>query len=533
MESPPNTPQPSPEKSAPKLTEQDLQDREDFQYLLLIMEKQGSVGVTQPSDYEDAISYRDKLESFREGKALEGSVTILFDDVIFDFDGVLYDSTYSTYRALELMLEKGADKNIPSPNTIPEIANSYQAPFQNYYKRFGTSLETPEDIVAFRDAYRDVVIQVNNEHHAPADLYPEVKNVLDKIKEAKKENSSLRIHIISAGSEKHIKDVLEKHGIIDDFDEIHAESHDKTAMIKTVADRAKVKDRTVMVGDLPSDIKNARQVAGVKTIAVARGTSEHEHLGMYLPDYIVTDLTGLFDLKSYSRELREKEYDKENPFTDPKVGEQWASSVEGEKGLWRDQTLYPAMKAWLENFNQGNAVVVDIGSGQGRSSIELDGYGKYIGVEPSAFLTERARTLYPSENRDFIVGNAYEIPLADNSVDGAISINVWFHLADLEKASQELSRILKSGGAFFINTADNDSLETWKSFYVNPEIDDKKMQGEVKVPVNNMTLNTFYFQPNEKVIEILRKHGLEVTKVTKSLEIDGETLFVMIEGKKI
>ena len=227
-------------------------------------------------------------------------------------------------------------------------------------------------------------------------------------------------------------------------------------------------------------------------------------------------------------------YDKENPFTEPAIAEQWAHSVEGERGLWRDQTLYPAMRSWLDAFNKRDAVIVDIGSGQGRSSAELDGYyGKYIGVEPSKFLLNRAKELYSSENRNFIVGNAYEIPLIDESVHRAISINVWFHLADPDKASQELSRVLKTGGAFFINTADNDSLETWKSFYVNPEIDDKKMQGEVKIPINNMALNTFYFQPNEEVIRILERNGLKVTKVTKSLEVDGHTLFAMIEGIKI
>ncbi len=226
-------------------------------------------------------------------------------------------------------------------------------------------------------------------------------------------------------------------------------------------------------------------------------------------------------------------YDKENPFTEPAIAEQWARSIEGERGLWRDQILYPAMNSWLNAFNHGDTVLLDIGSGQGRSSVELNGYGKYIGIEPSKFLTNRAKELYSSENRSFVVGNAYEIPLVDESVHGAISINVWFHLADLNKASQELSRVLKTGGAFFINTADNDSLETWKSFYVNPEIDDKKMQGEVKVPINNVALNTFYFQPNEEVIRTLERNGLKVTKVTKSLEVDGHTLFVMIEGIKI
>lgn len=114
------------------------------------------------------------------------------------------------------------------------------------------------------------------------------------------------------------------------------------------------------------------------------------------------------------------------------------------------------MKTWLDTFNQGGSVIVDIGSGQGRSSTELSAYGKDIGIESSKFLTERAKELYPAESGDFIVGNAYEIPSDNNSVDRAISINVWFHLADMDKASQELSRALKTVGAFFIHTADND-----------------------------------------------------------------------------
>lgn len=67
-----------------------------------------------------------------------------------------------------------------------------------------------------------------------------------------------------------------------------------------------------MIGDLPSDIKDAQQIEGVKTIAVARGETERDHLGMFLPDYIVSDLNGLLNLKSYSRELREKKLDEFN-----------------------------------------------------------------------------------------------------------------------------------------------------------------------------------------------------------------------------
>lgn len=228
-----------------------------------------------------------------------------------------------------------------------------------------------------------------------------------------------------------------------------------------------------------------------------------------------------------------EEFSAENPFTDPVIASQWARSVEGEQGLWRDEILYPAVQNWLDSLNSGsNAVIADIGSGQGRLSAEMSGYGQYIGIEPSSFLTERARDLYPAPNRDFVIGNAYAIPLPDSSVDGIVSINVWFHLSNLNRAAAELARVLKREGSFFISTADNDSLATWKTFYTNPSIDTEKMQGEVRVPVNNLSSNTFYFQPNENVLELLRENGLVITSVTKSLTVDGATLFLLIEGVK-
>ncbi len=58
------------------------------------------------------------------------------------------------------------------------------------------------------------------------------------------------------------------------------------------------------------------------------------------------------------------------------------------------------------------------------------------------------------------------------------------------------------------------------------------MEGEVKVPVNNMTTNTFYLHTNRQIIDALKANGLTVTKQTKSLEIDGQTLFITLEGKK-
>ncbi len=220
----------------------------------------------------------------------------------------------------------------------------------------------------------------------------------------------------------------------------------------------------------------------------------------------------------------------ENPFEEKEIAEQWIHSVEGERGLIRDNEIYPALKQWFDSTQKG--VVVDIGSGQGICASKISGYSKYLGIEPSTFLIERAKKLYTSKSTAFIVGNAYKLPSEKNTYDTAFSINVWFHLEDLNLASKELARVLKSRGKFFLQTADSDALTVWKKSYIKPTIQGKKILGEAIVPINNLSMNTFYMHTNEEMITALEEAGLRVTKITKLGKIENNTIFIAIEGEK-
>ncbi|MCX6819940.1 MAG: methyltransferase domain-containing protein [Candidatus Adlerbacteria bacterium] len=117
----------------------------------------------------------------------------------------------------------------------------------------------------------------------------------------------------------------------------------------------------------------------------------------------------------------------ENPFEDEKVAREWIRSVEGEKGLIRDNEIYPLLKRWSEGIN---GTILDIGSGQGVASEQIS-YQKdtnYVGIEPSVVLTERAIERYSRSDRKFLTGNAYQLPIESNSMAGCFSITVWFHL---------------------------------------------------------------------------------------------------------
>lgn len=222
----------------------------------------------------------------------------------------------------------------------------------------------------------------------------------------------------------------------------------------------------------------------------------------------------------------------ENPFENKDVAQQWILSVESEKGMIRDNETYPALREWYTQASKGN--ILEIGSGQGICSSKIDGYEKYVGIEPSKFLIARAKELYSSPSRSFVIGNAYKLPVENESYDAVFSVNVWFHLENLEAASKELARVLRPGGAFFIHTADEGALDIWKTFYKDARIEGKKVTGKVEGPGIYQTTNIFYGHRNEEVIDVLNRAGLTVSSVTTLGALpSGKALFIVIEGVKI
>lgn len=223
--------------------------------------------------------------------------------------------------------------------------------------------------------------------------------------------------------------------------------------------------------------------------------------------------------------------DEENPFENPEIAAQWATSVEGESGMFRDTAIYPRLASWIGPDFDGT--VVEVGSGQGICSTKLNNYkGKYIGVEPSKPLTERAQQLYPDQNRKFVVGGAYDIPVETESTDAAMSVMVWFHLENIAKASQELARILKPGGKFLIITANMRAKETWKSFFVDATQDGNKIVGKVNVPVNPLSKNIIHQHTEEEIVAELQKAGLTISRTEEFGTVDENQLFLLIEGTK-
>ena len=92
-------------------------------------------------------------------------------------------------------------------------------------------------------------------------------------------------------------------------------------------------------------------------------------------------------------------------------------------------------------------VIVDLGCGVGAPAKYLHGhYQQYIGVDQSAELITAAETF----TRDlplvkFVVGNAKDTSLPDNTADLILSVGALHHMTDLDAVFQEMRRISKPG----------------------------------------------------------------------------------------
>lgn len=98
-------------------------------------------------------------------------------------------------------------------------------------------------------------------------------------------------------------------------------------------------------------------------------------------------------------------------------------------------------------------IVLDIASGSGYgSSILAKTAKKVYGVDIDKTSVEYARQNYSKNNLEFLIGNATDIPVADNKIEAVVSFETIEHIADYRKFISEIKRVLKKDGVAIIST---------------------------------------------------------------------------------
>ncbi|WP_017589870.1 methyltransferase domain-containing protein [Nocardiopsis ganjiahuensis] len=100
--------------------------------------------------------------------------------------------------------------------------------------------------------------------------------------------------------------------------------------------------------------------------------------------------------------------------------------------------------------------VVDVGCGGGRAVAEISAEGPHaVGVDLDPRMLDAARSRHPEA--DLRPGNAYELPLADASVQGYRAEKVYHSLDDPARALSEAYRVLAPGGRIVLAGQDWDA----------------------------------------------------------------------------
>lgn len=113
-------------------------------------------------------------------------------------------------------------------------------------------------------------------------------------------------------------------------------------------------------------------------------------------------------------------------------------------------------------------VVLDIAAGSGYGTNMLAQKAKKAyGVDVSSAAIKYAKENYNAKNIEFLVGDAEEIPLADNSVDLVVTFETIEHIKNYKKFLAEISRVLKDDGLAIVSTPNDEEFAEGNHFHLH------------------------------------------------------------------
>lgn len=116
----------------------------------------------------------------------------------------------------------------------------------------------------------------------------------------------------------------------------------------------------------------------------------------------------------------------------------------------------------------GGLTVLDIACGSGYGTQLLASAAEHVygvDIRPEAVTYARERFLEP--NVEFLVGDAVEIPLPDDSVDVVVTFETIEHIEDYRKFLKEVKRVLKADGVALVSTPNDLEFAEGNHFHLH------------------------------------------------------------------
>lgn len=218
-----------------------------------------------------------------------------------------------------------------------------------------------------------------------------------------------------------------------------------------------------------------------------------------------------------------------------KLSNQWIKWVEldNPEGT-RQKEIFPFIKMWLWENNFKN--IADIGCWQWNISKLISKEISYYGIEPSTTLLKQANRKNPETHKKFLQANAYETTLKSDSMDSIVSIWVWSHIENLQKATQEMARILESNWRFLIVTAHPETYDIRKWFYSKYKVEWKLLTWNFDLWSDlELSDTTLWLHSQEEMMDAIFWAWLEIDFIGKMwINPDNlKWLYIVLEWHKI
>ncbi|MDQ5962364.1 MAG: hypothetical protein QG653_171 [Patescibacteria group bacterium] len=142
--------------------------------------------------------------------------------------------------------------------------------------------------------------------------------------------------------------------------------------------------------------------------------------------------------------------------------------LESKSVLSRNNLLEHLVRYEMLPGNKDHTVL-DVGCGAGHGSNLLSKkYKKVYGVDISPEAIGYAKNNWGSDNIEFVVGSAMDIPFPDSTFDAISAFEVFEHLTDWRKFLSELRRVLKPEGVVYISTPNKTLYSPGTEKPINP-----------------------------------------------------------------
>ncbi len=110
--------------------------------------------------------------------------------------------------------------------------------------------------------------------------------------------------------------------------------------------------------------------------------------------------------------------------------------------------------------------LIEIGAGFGRLADLYRGYDQVILLDYSRSLLREGRERIGDDPRFiFVAADLYNMPLADNAIDTALTVRVLHHIVDIPRAFGEVARIVRPGGTYVTDFANKRHLKARLEYY--------------------------------------------------------------------